>query len=59
MAKGKERHMFPGGNTSKVFYYVLLPQEKAKNIDIKGRTWSRKITFMKELQQVCVVKDAI
>ena len=63
MAKGKERHMFPGGNTSKGFfsyYDFVLPQEKAKRILIlKGGPGVGKSSFMRKLQQVCVVKDAI
>ena len=53
MAKGKERHMFPGGNTSKGFfsyYDFVLPQEKAKRILIlKGGPGVGKSSFMKKI----------
>ncbi len=53
MAKGKERHMFPGGNTSQGFfsyYDYVLPQEKAKRIYIlKGGPGVGKSSFMKKI----------
>lgn len=53
MSKGKARHMFPGGNTSKGFfsyYDYVLPQEKAKRIFIlKGGPGVGKSTFMRKI----------
>lgn len=55
MAIGKERHMFPGGNTSKGFfsyYDYVLPQEKAERIFIlKGGPGVGKSTFMKKIAE--------
>lgn len=55
MVKGKIRHMFPGGNTSKGFfsyYDYVLPQEKAERIYIlKGGPGVGKSTFMKNIAQ--------
>lgn len=53
MSKGRERHMFPGGNTSKGFfsyYDFVLPQEQAKRIFIlKGGPGVGKSSFMKKI----------
>lgn len=53
MPKGKIRHMFPGGNTSRGFfsyYDYVLPQEKAKKIFIlKGGPGTGKSTFMRKI----------
>ena len=52
MEKGRIRHMFPGGNTSKgffSFYSYILPQEAARRIFvIKGGPGVGKSTFMKK-----------
>lgn len=52
MPKGKVRHMFPGGNTSKgffSFYHYIIRQEEAKRIFIlKGGPGVGKSTFMKK-----------
>ena len=52
MPKGKIRHMFPGGNTSKgffSFYNYIISQEEAKRIFIlKGGPGVGKSTFMKK-----------
>lgn len=52
MPKGKVRHMFPGGNTSKgfySFYNYIISQEDAKRIFIlKGGPGVGKSTFMKK-----------
>ena len=53
MPKGKIRHMFPGGNTSKGFYSYynyIINQEDAKRIFIlKGGPGVGKSTFMKKI----------
>jgi len=53
MSKGRVRHMFPGGNTSKGFfsyYDFVLPQEQAKRIFIlKGGPGVGKSSFMKKI----------
>ncbi|MEN6316085.1 MAG: ATPase [Clostridiaceae bacterium] len=53
MLKGKVRHMFPGGNTSKgfySFYQYIISQEDAKRIFIlKGGPGVGKSTFMKKI----------
>lgn len=53
MAKGKIRHMFPGGNTSYGFfsyYDYILPQDEAERIFcIKGGPGVGKSTFMKKI----------
>lgn len=52
MQKGRIRHMFPGGNSSKGFYSYyeyILPQEQARRIFIiKGGPGVGKSTFMKK-----------
>lgn len=52
MPKGKVRHMFPGGNTSKgfhSFYNYIISQEDAKRIFIlKGGPGVGKSTFMRK-----------
>lgn len=53
--KGKIRHFFPGGNTSKgfySFYRYILPQETARRIlCIKGGPGTGKSSFMKKIGQ--------
>lgn len=53
MEKGKERHMFPGGNTSLGFhsyYHYILPQREADHIFcLKGGPGVGKSTFMKAI----------
>lgn len=60
MSSGQERHMFPGGNTSKGFfsyYDFILPQEKASRILIlKGGPGVGKSTFMKEIAKTMLSK---
>jgi len=55
MSKGRVRHMFAGGNTSKGFfsyYDYVLPQEKAERIFIlKGGPGVGKSTFMKKIAE--------
>lgn len=52
MQKGKIRHMFPGGNSSRGFfsyYNYILPQDEARRIFIiKGGPGVGKSTFMKK-----------
>jgi len=51
--KGKVKHYFPGGNTSKGFYSLyryIMPQSKAKRIFcIKGGPGTGKSSFMKKI----------
>jgi hypothetical protein len=53
MAKGKIRHMFPGGNTSLGFFsyydYILSQEEANRIICIKGGPGVGKSTFMKKI----------
>lgn len=53
MAKGKIRHMFPGGNTPQGFfsyYDNIMPQDEASRIIIiKGGPGVGKSTFMKKI----------
>lgn len=53
MPQGKERHMFPGGNTCKGFfsyYQYVMPQDQAERIFIlKGGPGVGKSTFMKQI----------
>ncbi len=55
MKKGKIRHMFPGGNTSKGFFSFfdyIVDQDKARRIFIlKGGPGVGKSTLMKEISQ--------
>ena len=55
MSKGRVRHMFPGGNTSKgffSFYDYVLPQERAERIFIlKGGPGVGKSTFMRKIAE--------
>ncbi|NJD01122.1 MAG: ATPase [Ruminiclostridium sp.] len=52
MEKGRIRHMFPGGNTSKGFYsfynYILLQEEARRIFVIKGGPGVGKSTFMRK-----------
>lgn len=55
MAKGRIRHMFSGGNTSRGFYSFfdyILPQDQAQRIFIlKGGPGVGKSTFMKKIAE--------
>jgi len=56
MSKGRIRHMFAGGNTSKGFFSYfdhILPQHRAERIIIlKGGPGTGKSTFMKNIAEV-------
>lgn len=53
MAKGKVRHLFPGGNTSLGFFsyyeYILSQEDATRIIVIKGGPGVGKSTFMKKI----------
>lgn len=53
MADYKERHLFPGGNTSKGFYsfyrYILSQEDANRIICIKGGPGTGKSSFMKKI----------
>ena len=53
MTKSKERHFFPGSNTSKGFYslfrYILSQEEANRIICLKGGPGTGKSSFMKKL----------
>ena len=52
MPKGRIRHMFPGGNTSKGFFsfydYIICQEDAARIFIIKGGPGVGKSTFMKK-----------
>lgn len=58
MPKGKVRHMFPGGNTSKGFfsyYHYIINEDEAKRLFIlKGGPGVGKSSFMKKVSDVMV-----
>jgi uncharacterized NAD-dependent epimerase/dehydratase family protein len=53
MIKGRIRHMFPGGNTSRGFFsyydYILKQEDAARIFVIKGGPGVGKSTFMKKI----------
>jgi len=53
MPKGRIRHMFPGGNTSKGFYsfynYIISQDEAERIFIIKGGPGVGKSTFMRKI----------
>lgn len=53
MTISKERHLFPGGNTTKGFYsfyrYILTQEDASKIICLKGGPGTGKSSFMKKL----------
>ena len=57
----KERHLFPGGNTSKGFYsfyrYVLSQDDANRILCIKGGPGTGKSQLMKKLLLISAKKD--
>ena len=53
MSVSKERHLFPGGNTTKGFYsfynYILTQEEADRIICLKGGPGTGKSSFMKKI----------